>query len=85
MLLRSLLMVSLLKFSVLQITFCFRVFIHRFKYSILSLLYGIKHNCMLSKSVVLLGKIMTVFSQLRLQAAQEIFLHLLERFSEYQL
>lgn len=32
-----------------------------------------------------MGKIVTVFSQYTLQAAQEIFLHLLEHFSEYQL
>ena len=44
-----------------------------------------KHAFILCRYVVLLGKIVTAFSQLTSQAAQEVFLHLLEHFSEYQL
>lgn len=39
----------------------------------------------LNRSVVLLRKIVTAFSQHGLEADQEICLHLLECFSEYQL
>lgn len=86
MLLRSLLMVSLLC-SVYYVisTQCFTLYVYTYKYSITTLYYKIKHIFILHRSVVLLSQIVTAFSQLTLQAAQEIFLHLLEHFSEYQL
>lgn len=61
------------------------VYVYTYKYSITTLYYEMKHTFILHRSVVLLGKIATAFSQLPLQVAQEIFLHLLEHFSEYQL
>ena len=55
-----------------------------YKYSIGTLYYEFKHTFILHRAI-LLGKIVTEFSQLTLQAAQEIVLHLLEHLSEYQL
>lgn len=55
------------------------------KSSITTVYYEIKRTIVLHRSAVQLGKIVTVFSRCTLQAAQEMFLHLLEHFSEYQL